>query len=558
MLTLLLVSTPQKSVRSRIQNLSTGLFLPAACIFFFLAGHAFLPLLGIEDDESLFVDAIFHPRAELYSLRLGHSHVPIMLMTYLGALKSIIYGPILRLLGTGIRVLREPMLLVGVASLYLFYCLLRKVAGVRAACIGCGLLAVDSMYLLTICFDWGPVALQHLLLIGGVLLVAGFFQDGSGWKLAAGGFLVGLALWDKALAVWLLSGLGIAAILTFPRQIFGAFTRRNLAVAAGGFLLGALPLLIYNAGHHWVTFSGNFRRDTTPGAITGKFRMLVDTGHGDGLFGWMTDEDWQTPAPHAPQGVLATASARISAVAGHPRRHLLVYAFVLALLLAPLARGTALRTILLALIAMALAWIQMAITANTGGSVHHTILLWPLPQVVIAVSFAASSRRLGRAGIPAVVVALAAMMISGALVINEYYTVMLRDGGAQSWTDAIYPLASYVKNTPAKAAVVCLDWGILDPLRLLDRGKLALEMSPDSLARPEMPEGDRAWLAWRISDPANLFIGHTKAYEFFPGASPALARFATEAGYSRETVAVIGDSYGHPVYELYRFHKANP
>ena len=302
MLTLPSGLSPKNSVRPRIQSRYSGLFLPAACIFFFLAGHAFLPHLGIEDDEALFVDAIFHPRAELYSLRLGHSHVPIMLMTYLGALKSLLYGPILRLFGTGIRVLREPMLLAGVASLYLFYCLLRKVAGVRAAYIGCGLLAVDSMYLLTICFDWGPVALQHLLLIGGVLLVAGFFQDGSGRKLAAGGFLVGLALWDKALAVWVLSGLGIGGILTFPRQIFAACTRRNLAVAAGGLLLGALPLLIYNAGHHWITFSGNFRRDTAPGAITGKFSMLVDTGHGDGLFGWMTDEDWQTPAPHAPEG----------------------------------------------------------------------------------------------------------------------------------------------------------------------------------------------------------------------------------------------------------------
>jgi hypothetical protein len=530
-------------------------FLPAACIFFFLAGHAFLPHLGIEDDETLFVDAILHPRAELYSLRLGHSHVPIMLLTYLGALKSLIYGPIFRWFGTGIRALREPMLLAGVASLYLFFRLLRRVAGARAAYIGCALLAVDSTYLLTVCFDWGPVALQHLLLIGGVLLAIGFFQDGSRRRLAAGGFLLGLALWDKALAVWVLSGLGIAAILTFPRQVFAALTHRNLALATGGFLLGALPLLIYNAGHHWVTFSGNFQRDTTPGAISGKFRMLVETGHGDGLFGWMIDEDWQTPAPHAPTDALAVASARISALAGHPRRHLLVYAFGLALLLAPLARGTALRTILFGVIAMAVAWIQMAINANTGGSVHHTVLLWPLPQVVIAVSFAAASRRLGRAGIPALAAVLSVAVLSGALAINEYYAVMLRDGGAQSWTDAIYPLSDYLKTVPAPA-VVCLDWGILDPLRLLDHGKLPLEMRPDSLARPEMTEGDRAFLAARISDPANVFIAHTKDYEFFPGAAPNLARFAAQSGYTRQTVAVIPDSYGRPVYEVYRFAAA--
>jgi len=545
---------PQKFARSQFNPPAAGLFLALACIFFLLAGHAFLPLLGIEDDEALFVDGIFRPRAELYSIRLGHSHLPIMLMTYLGALKSVLYGPIFRLFGTGIRVLREPMLVVGAASIYLFFRLLRSVAGLRAAYIGCGLLAVDSIYLLTVCFDWGPVALQHLLLIGGVLLLVGFFQDGSGRKLAAGAALLGLALWDKALAVWVLSGMGIAAIAIFPRQILAALTRRNLALAVGGFLLGALPLVIYNAGHHWVTFRGNFQRDTTPGALRGKFLMLVNTGQGGGLFGWMTDEDWQTPKPHLPEGVLSTASARISSIAGHPRHHLLVYAFILALLLTPLARGTALRTILFALIALAVAWVQMAITANTGGSVHHTVLLWPLPQVVVAVSLAAASRQLGRAGIPALAAILAVTVVSGALVVNEYYAVMRRDGGAQSWTDGIFALSDYLKTAPA-SAVVCLDWGILDPLRLLNRGKLPLEMRPDSLPQPQMTEGDRAWLAFRLSDPGALFIGHTKEYEFFPGSSPALARFAAQSGYIQDTVAVISDSYGHQVYEVYRFHK---
>ena len=528
------------------------MFLPVACAFFFLAGHAFVPHLGIEDDEALFVDAILQPRAELYFLKLGHAHVPLMLMTYLGTLKAWIYTPIFHWFGTGVRSLREPMLLAGVASLILFYRLLRRVGGLRAAYIGCGLLAVDSMYLLTVCFDWGPVALQHLLMIGSALLTVGFFQEGGDWRLAAGGCLLGLALWDKALALWMMSGLGIAALATFPRQIFAACTRRNLAVAAGGLLLGALPLVIYNAGHHWVTFRGNFQRDTTPGAIPGKFRMLVDTGRGGGLFGWMTDEDWQTTAPHLPMGGLPSVSANISSLARHPRHDVLVYLFVLALLLAPLARGTELRAILLAVVALAIAWIQMAITANAGGSVHHTILLWPLPQVAIAVSLAAASRRLGRAGIPALGVVLAAGLVSGALVINEYYTVMLRNGGAQAWTDAVFGLSSYLKTSPPRT-VVCLDWGILDPLRLLNDGRLPLEMRPDSLPRPEMTEGDRTYLAGRIADPGTVFIGHTKDYEFFPGASPALLRFAEQSGYTRQTAATIADSYGHPVYEIYRF-----
>ena len=67
---------------------------------------------------------------------------------------------------------------------------------------------------------------------------------------------------------------------------------------------------------------------------------------------------------------------------------------------APLARGPDLRAILFALIAMAVQWAQMAITVGAGGSVHHAILIWPLPQMLIAVSFAAASRRLGRAAHP--------------------------------------------------------------------------------------------------------------------------------------------------------------
>src|SRR5262249_17795882 len=126
------------------------------CTFFFLAGHAFIPLLGIEADEALFAQGVFAPRGELYWLHIAKSPVAIMLMSYLGALKCWILGPVLRNIGIGLRALREPMLLAGVFSLWLFYLLLRRVAGERAALIGCGLLATDSLYLLTTCFDWGP------------------------------------------------------------------------------------------------------------------------------------------------------------------------------------------------------------------------------------------------------------------------------------------------------------------------------------------------------------------------------------------------------------------
>src|SRR5439155_21214382 len=176
-------------------------------------------------------------------------------------------------------------------------------------------------------------------------------------------------------------------------------------VALSAFCLGALPLIQYNRTHHWDTFTGTFQKDI--GNVPAKARTLLASAAGNGMFGWLIFEDAQTVEPHQPAGLLPKVSASISATARHPRRHLLPYAFAAALILAPFSGH--LRAVLFSLIAMAVAWIQMAITANTGWSLHHTLLLWPLPQLIIAVSLAGASRRLGRFGRPAIAILVAAV-----------------------------------------------------------------------------------------------------------------------------------------------------
>jgi hypothetical protein len=279
--------------------------------------------------------------------------------------------------------------------------------------------------------------------------------------------------------------------------------------------------------------------------------MLMNTANGEALFDWLVNENWEAPVPHQPAGWLPKVSAHISSLAGQPRQNLMVYAFALALLLAPLARGNALRTILFALIAMAVAWAQMAVTARAGTSVHHAILLWPFPEMVIAVSFAAASRRLGRAGIPSVAAVLMVLMVSGALVTNEYYTLMLRNG-SRNWTDAIFKLSGYMKGVPS-SGIYCADWGILDGLRLLNEGTLPLNVGTDPIRQPELSQDDRDYLTRMISEPRHVFIAHTRAFEVFEGLNAKLLKYAEESGYGREMLAVIPDGWGRPVYEVYRF-----
>lgn len=513
-----------------------------ASIFFVLAGQPFVARLGIQNDEALFATPVFEPRAALYSWHIGHFEIPFMQMSYLGCLKTLLYRPIFHLLGTGVYAIREPALLMGAASVWLFYLLLWRTAGLFAACIGCWLLAADSLYLLTTCFDWGPVALQHLLVVGGVLLLMRFYQTMSSVWLAAGFFLLGLALWDKALAAWMLGGLGIAGISIFPRQIWAVTGFRRVVVSLTALALGALPLIVYNANTRLATFRENAGWDASE--LSNKAHVLAETARGGILLGFLNADDRNTPVPKQPAGFLEKASAAIADLDENASSGWTFYAFFAAVLLAPLAGWNAFRTVAFLVLAMAVAWIQMAFNPHTGGSVHHTILLWPWPQAAIAISFAGVVRRMRRFGVPAVAAVVALVCISCLLVTNEYYTKMVRNGGVPTWSAAVFPLADQLRHTGA-AYVFCTDWGIFDSVMLLNRDRPPVR---NGIGADEDPTD----LKWALSDPSNVFVGHAKEAEVFVGVNRKLIEAAGKLGYRRDLLATIPDGYGRMIFEVYR------
>ncbi len=515
-----------------------------ASIFFFLAGQAFIPLLGIQNDEALFGGPLYEPLEALYAVRVGpHSQIPLMLMSYLGCVKTLIYRPIFKLFGSGAYSVREPALIIGAAGIWIFFLLLRRVAGTRAAWIGCALLAADSLYLLTTCYDWGPVALQHLLTIAALYCLVRFCRQRSSRWLAAGSLLWGLALWDKALAVWLLSGFVLAGILLFPRPVLAALSWRKALLAGGSLALGALPLIAYNLHEPLASFKENARWDA--GALPRKFHFVTLTASGGALLDFWNASDANTPAPHAPADFHQKVAARIAAVAGNPSSDLLPVAFLAAVLLAPFAGWPAFRGVLFFLIAMAVAWFEMAMDAHTGATVHHVILLWPWPYAAIAISFAALSRRLGRFGVATAAALVVLIAGSELLVTNEYYAKIARNGGTPTWSAAIFPLAESLKHSGAPQ-IFCTDWGYLDTLIVLNHNRPVVR---DGIG----PVTDEAAMKWALSDPANLFVGHAKEAEVNPGANEKFIQAAKRFGREPQTVATIGDGYGRNIFVVFRF-----
>jgi hypothetical protein len=525
-------------------------------LLFFCIGLAFLPLAGIQDDEVLFATAVFHlPTSTVFDAHVFHREIPLMLLSYLGALKSWIYFPILDRIRPSYLTIRLPMLLAGTVTIWLFTWFLERAHGRRVAWVGGLLLATDTVYLLTTCFDWGPVALQHLLALAGMALLLKFTSTGKRSTLFWGFFWFGLALWDKALFIWLFSGLAVATVIVFPRELWLRCTPKNLGLAVAGLLLGALPLVAYNVASNFDTFRSNssFLLSQFPSRLN----ALRITWDGEILFEYMVHAPWAPGNLREPDSALFDVSEEVHSFVGfrHHYYNELEPAFWLALVLLPLVWFTrARKTMLFCLIAMVVAWLQMALTKGTGLGAHHVVLLWPLPHWFLAVAFveAAAWRplRWKHAGTILLATVVIVLAVDNLLLTNEYYYQLAAYGPVKSWDDAIFRLSDEAGHIQAPELAI-YDWGILNPLVVLHRNRLPLYVADQGFLAPGIAEDDRKFFMKRLAE--DVWIGHTDPYQQVPGSNQRIVQLAGGAGFEKRLIETIPDRNGQPVFEIFRF-----
>jgi hypothetical protein len=414
------------------------------------------------------------------------------------------------------------------------------------ACVATALLATDVLYVLTTGLDWGPVALQHLFLIAGALLLFSFHKSGKRLHLGAAFLLFGLGLWDKAVFFWPLAGLTVAAIVVFPRELLAKLRLRNLAAAAVAFVIGAAPLISYNqaAGGKTLHDNGGF----STARFGHKFLELQKSLEGSCLFGYIVREDVPLEAAK-PRNAIEKFSMDLSEATGHRRAGVLALACILAFALLPWFWNTpARKPMLFALVFSVATWLQMACTWKAGGGAHHTVLLWPFPHLFVAAALAQASRYLGRAGLPALVAVTAAICGINLLVLNEHFAQIVERGTTPAWSDATGPLSAYLRHTEPKHVYVT-DWGIAGSLRLLNEGKLPLEVAADRFLRA----GGGQLPAPALGAQGAIFVGHTEGNEVTGGVALPLEELARSAGLHKRVIRVIDDRVGRPTFEIYRF-----
>ncbi len=519
--------------------------MPAlAALVFACFSLAIVPYPGLQNDEVLHTQPLYTKGVTYYSVEVAGHTVPLMLMSYLGTLKTWAYWVIFGFVDPSRWSVRVPMIAVGALTIILTWLWTRRVAGTLAAGIAAALLATDSVFIFTNTFDWGPVAFQHVLFVGGLLALQGWIERDSRWMLALGFFLWGVGMWDKALMTWNLVGLSVAAVCVFPRECLRRTRLVPAAIAATSFLIGALPLVLFNVAHQGETFRGNTKLLLSQ--IPQKVEELRLTFTG-GVLQFIAST---TPGPIAtgPRSILERTSVFLRGVVGHREESLMLYGLGLSLLCMVVLffRGRW-RLPLFLLITMTVAWLQMAANTGTGGGAHHTILLWPFPCVLVGVCLAGAMRGSLR---PAAIVLAAILVIANFLTANEYLADLSQNGGLGGWTDGFYRLSGamwrYRNNR-----IGIVDWGYLNGLNMLYDGKLNAVLVRDVVH-------DNNAIRQMAESPDFIFVQHTDNAQLFAGVNEELRTAALAAGYAEHIERTVHDNQGRPVFEIFRFVKANP
>ncbi|MEO8659998.1 MAG: hypothetical protein ABI693_16125 [Bryobacteraceae bacterium] len=441
-----------------------------------------IPRLGIQGDEALFAPGIYGQIP--IAARAGN--VPVMLMSYVGALKSWLMWPVFAVWQPSVWSLRIPPLLLAAATVMIFAGILKGISGKRAAAAGALLLATDPSFLLTTTFDWGPVALQLFLTCAAVLLL---LRQRPAWAT----FLLGLLLWNKAIAVWIL--IPAAPVLLF------AIPRRRLAVCALTFCAGASPFLWYNATHNLATFRDNGKLSAEH--LTYKASVARDTLDGSALFGYLVTEG-NSPLPRR----------SLAAVAA-----LVALAFLL-------IRGPYRRLALVLTLVAFTSWLFMCLSGGGWGA-HHIVLLWPAAQVLIALALAGLERR--------VAIAIGALLVLSNVAVTARYVQLAETAGpAPLWSDAMEPLTRTLQQLQP-TEVVAVDWGIAHPLLLLSAGRLPISIADPPKLRESLTLGA-------------VIVTRPDGHEVQAGRNAQLRAIATPSCEQR-----LSDSHGRPAFLLLRF-----
>ncbi len=486
--------------------------LAALAVYFLWASLQIAQKPGLQIDEALLVTGAVDMLASHGESTLPHDHhtwvctgrcFPIMTVRYVGPIKTYLCLPLFAIFGAsgaGAEIVRIVSMFLAALGIWGIAALLYQIAGLWPSVAVALILAMNPTYVGMTVFDNNAIAPMMAALGLLCMALATYLRKGTAVAAMWIGAAMGFGIWARANYIWLLAALCAAVVIVLRRRMLRVPWTHWTAWIVGG-IAGGLPFLIYqfvSRGGTWEGLSMFVDESSLGNRISGRLVMfsellLADREH-LAMWGGAPVADWQRwffP--------------------------LLVFAACVAAFVLPSVwtRISALMFLLLGAILF---------TSRLQLSEHHLILLLPVAAVMVVLAGALLAKRY-RAGAAAIVLVAAVYFVSAAVFQVSAVRGLARTGGVGVWSDAIYPLADYLRTKYQTQEIQILDWGLDENLHLLTDGSLhTVEIYGG--ATPEESGQRRLWKD--VIRKGGVFVLTAEGDRTFPIASAAFLRAMAE------------------------------
>jgi hypothetical protein len=464
----------------KLLNKHNGLVLGA---WLTLAAAAFLLAVptvrdtGLDYDEALYghlsKDFLQGRHCEQHmpgssSVDIGHRPFPVFVQGYLGAVKCWLLLPSFALFGPSVTTMRFTMLTWGLLGVLFLMLWIQRVRG-QAEAMLVGLLTIldPAFFFPTVC-DWGAFVPSFLFRCAGLLFAGLWWERRQTRWIALAGAAFGLGFFNKIDFVIFLLAVGIAAVLSQPRRLVQSFRRETRQWVAGGlaFLLTG-SLMVVNC----------FRcsRDllsVPAGVQQGQFATKLNIAGAvlDGSYfirlmkaGGMFDRMFESPANRfAPFAVV-----------------LLISGVVLGIQAARNAQAGQRRWAIFVLAGLGIS-IAGFFLCPEAVRIHHLLLVYPFPQIMIATAATYAWRLAGlrwRSAARGVALGTVLLVVSCDLAaIRKTQQFISATGGRGTWSKALEAFSREVQ-TRGDLVIASLDWGFHEQLSFLTDGPKLYELT---------------------------------------------------------------------------------
>jgi hypothetical protein len=550
---------PDRSLKSKIMESSaisatagtgcrllSNIILGLALVYTAVAAGIPASVPGLYYDEVAFVNAALPGDGDSF-IRARIAGVPVMVMSYYGALKGWLYIPIFKIFGVSAETVRFPAIALSILALWITYYVARFSFDHFTSAILVFVAATDPAFVYQTKLDFGPIVLMNLLKMAALLSFFRMVKNMSVPSLWTLVIACLLGVFDKLNFIWFVLGLCLAAAGMFPAAL-RAMARKHglrfwLPVSVLGIGLTSVSAVLIIP--QWM------RSQAEAVTITSRIRFLLElytkTMNGNELYTWLTGSDLATPSP---VNWMLTAAIPVLLIVSWVKLRSGHLSF------ADRVLGTYL--ILFAAIAL-----QILFTQKANGP-HHIVMLYPLQHILIFASVLIlcswlwpigqtdKSRAVSRHWRQIVVAGTAlVLVVPNILIGSSYQQAFLHPEHLKPrWSPLIYDVASYVEAADVDT-IVFPDWGIHRQVFSLSNRATRAKCRDLWGEFKRADAGELLKIYQRDFAHKRVLAAVFAAEEVMPGAKGRLHDFTNRFSMVLQRKKVFTDALGAPVFEIY-------